>query len=114
MPSPNLIPHDRGDHPYVSVEVSSHVWFERCTSNTCPSSIANFVTRDGPNFLKPTSKWTEQHLFAFKCLFFDKLPIDRVLPLAYIPKDDDVTMGWVKKELSATEGKIGLARWVLV
>lgn len=46
------------------------------------------------------------HLIAFKCLFLTDLPISRVLPLSYIPKDDDVTMQWVKKELSVTEAEV--------
>src|SRR5579871_5239724 len=107
MSSPNLIPHNQTDHRYVSIsEVSNHAWFGRCMSKAFPSSIADFMTRDGSNFLKSTSKWTEQHLLAFKCLFLDNLPIGRVLPLACIPKDDDVTIEWVKRELSATEGEI--------
>ena len=56
--------------------------------------------------LKSTSKWTEQHLLGFKCLFLDNLPVGWVLPLAHIPKDDDVTIQWVKKELSATEAEV--------
>ena len=104
---PNVIPHNQADHRYVSIpEVSSHVWFGRCMSTGFPSSIADFVSRDGPNFLKSTSKWTEQHLIAFKCLFLENLPVGRVLPLAYIPKDDDVTVQWVKRELSATEAEV--------
>lgn len=63
------------------------------------------MVRDGPNFLKSTSKWTEQHLIAFKCLL-DNLPINRVLPVAYIPQDDDVTVQWVKRELSASEAEV--------
>ena len=43
---------------------------------------------------------------AFKCLFLENLPVGRVLPLAYIPKDDDVTIQWVKRELSATEAEV--------
>lgn len=75
-------------------------------SATYPSSISDFVARDGPSFLKSTSKWTEQHLIAFKCLFLDDLPVSRVLPLSYIPTDDDVTVQWVKQELSATEASV--------
>jgi len=104
---PHVIPHNPADHRYVSIpEVSSHVWFGRCMSTGFPSSIGDFVGRDGPNFLKSTSKWTEQHLIAFKCLFLENLPVGRVIPLAYIPEDDDVTVQWVKRELSATEGEV--------
>src|SRR5579862_7136870 len=63
MSSPHVIPHNPADHRYVSIpEVSDHVWFSRCMSTGFPSSISDFVGRDGPNFLKSTSKWTEQHL----------------------------------------------------
>jgi hypothetical protein len=71
-----------------------------------PSSIGDFVGRDGKNFLTSTSKWTESPLIAFKCLFLENLPGGRVIPLAYIPEDDDVTVQWVKGELSATEGEV--------
>jgi hypothetical protein len=71
-----------------------------------PSSIEDFVSRDGKNFLKSTSKWTEQHLIAFKCLFLENLPVGRVIPLAYIPEDDDATVQYVKRELSATEAEV--------
>ena len=105
--SPHVIPHNPADHRYVSIpEVSSHIWFGRCMSTVFPSSISDFVVRDGPNFLKSTSKWTEQHLIAFKCLFLENLPVGRVIPFAYIPEDDDITIQWVKRELSATEEEV--------
>ena len=111
MSSPNVIPHNPADHRYVSIpEVSGHVWFGRCMSTGFPSSISDFVGRDGPNFLKSTSQWTEQHLIAFKCLYLENLPVSRVIPLAHVPQDDDITVQWARQELSATEGEVRSGR----
>src|SRR5436305_4141933 len=66
----NIIPHDTQDHRYISrSEVSSHPYFDPCMSTGFPASIKQYALRDGERFLRSTSKWTEQHLFAFKCLY---------------------------------------------
>lgn len=75
-------------------------------SDTPPSSINEFVRRDGDRFLRSTSRWTEQHLLAFKCLWLENLPVARVIPSSFIPADDDVTVRLVRQQLSATEDEI--------
>ena len=99
-----VLVHDRQDHRYVArSEVSSHPYFDKCMSTT---SIQDYVARDGERFLRSTSKWTEQHLLAFKCLYLDNLPVSRVLPLSFVPADDDVTIQLIRQELSAGEDEV--------
>ena len=99
-----VLVHDRQDHRYVArSEVSSHPYFDKCMSTT---SIQDYVARDGERFLRSTSKWTEQHLLAFKCLYLDNLPVSRVLPLSFVPADDDVTIQLIRQELSASEDEV--------
>jgi hypothetical protein len=45
-------------------------------------------------------------LIAFKCLFLENLAVGRVIPLVYIPEDDDVAVKWVKRELSTSEAEV--------
>jgi hypothetical protein len=103
----NVLLHDEQDHRYVArSEVSSHPYFDKCMSKGFPSSITDYVARDGERFLRSTSKWSEQHLLAFKCLYLDNLRVTRVFPLAFIPADDDVAVQMVRQELSATEDEV--------
>lgn len=103
----NVLVHSPQDHRYVSrEEVSEHSYFQQCMSNSTSSSISEFVRVEGVRFLRSTSKWTEKHLFAFKCLWLDNLPVSRVIPSSFIPTDDDPTVQLVRQELSATEDEV--------
>ena len=94
-----VLVHDRQDHRYVArSEVSSHPYFDKCMSTT---SIQDYVARDGERFLRSTSKWQKI------CLYLDNLPVrSRVLPLSFVPADDDVTIQLIRQELSASEDEV--------
>ena len=57
-------------------------------------------------FLKSTSRWTETHLVAFRCLLLDNLPASRIIPTSDLPGDEDPSMTLVQEHLMATEEEI--------
>lgn len=68
------------------------------------SDIIDYVVL--PNFLKSTSKWTEAHLTAFRCLRLENLPESRIVPLSEMPGDEDPRMKLVIEHLLASEDDI--------
>lgn len=57
-------------------------------------------------FLKSTSRWTEIHLIAFRCLLLENLPASRIIPQSDLPGDDDPSMRLVQEYLMATEAEL--------
>jgi hypothetical protein len=106
-PPPTIIPHPEGDHRCVTdTEITGHEWYAVRTSIANPCQISHYVDRDGPTFLRSTSGWNETHLHAFKVIFLPELPMSRILPVAAIPLDDDLSVLWVDQNLSASEKDI--------
>ena len=68
------------------------------------SDIIDYVVL--PYFLKSTSRWTEAHLAAFRCLQLENLPVSRIVPLSEMPSDQDPRMKLVIEHLLASEDEI--------
>src|SRR5579859_1155020 len=110
-PDPKIIPHPLGDHRCIDVsEISNHGWYGVRSSTVVPSQIAEFIERDGPAFLKPTSSWNETHLTAFKVIHLQSLHPSRILPASIVPAEDDPVVRWLRQNLSATEDEIRTGR----
>jgi hypothetical protein len=96
--------HPPTDHRFVtSAEVVDHEWYTARTSTDFPSTIKNYIDRDGDAFLRSTSKWNEGHLNAFKVIFLNGLPISRIIPVSTVPSDDDPAMQFANAEFNASE-----------
>ena len=107
LPLPNVIPHNSDDHRWVDVsELTSLPPYSIIMDTNASSSIRAFAMTNPTEFLKSTSKWNEKHLIAFRCLLLENLPPSRIIPLAYLPGDNDESMQLVHQHLSATEADI--------
>lgn len=103
----HIIPHPQNDHRAINVtEIMNHEWYSARTSRDFPSSIRNYINRDGPNFFRSTSKWHESHLNAFKVIFLDDLPVSRIIPHSILPSDHEPVMKYAKEEFQAPEESI--------
>jgi hypothetical protein len=102
--TPNVIPHAPNDHRHVQ---ASELLALRLYDNLmCKpfSDIIDYVS--APKFLKPTSKWSEMHLIAFRCLILEDLPVSRIVPISELVDDNDPCMRLVDEHLLASEGDI--------
>jgi hypothetical protein len=74
------------------------------------TTIMDYAMDKPEHFIKSTSRWTELHIVAFRCLFLENLPISRILPQADIPDDNDPTMKLIIQHLSDSEDDIRSGR----
>ena len=104
---PFIIDHTPDDHRFVSLsEITNHEWYPIGSSSAYPSTIRDYVRRDGQHFLKSTSKWNEPHLNAFKALcLYDLLP-SRIIPSTVFPNNTDQVLDFITSRMSATENEI--------
>jgi hypothetical protein len=87
------------DHRYMSeAEIRMNPGYFQLMSRIQPATIADFVRCQGSKFLKSPS-WNMNHVKAFKCLFFDDVSVNRLIPPEYFPGDKDPTMRAVRNEL---------------
>jgi hypothetical protein len=103
-PQPNIIPHPPDDHRHLEASELLSTKFYNNYMFKPFSDIIDYVVL--PNFLKSTSKWTEAHLTAFRCLRLENLPVSRIVPLSEIPDDEDPRMKLVFDHLLASEDDI--------
>ena len=103
-PHPNIIPHPPNDHRYIEASELLSLKFYNNYMFKPFSDIIDYVML--PNFLKSTSKWTEAHLTAFRCLRLENLPASRIVPVSEIPDDNDPRMKLVIEHLLASEDDI--------
>ena len=101
---PNVIPHPLNDHRRVEVSELLSLKFYNNFMFKPFSDIIDYATM--PNFLKSTSKWTDAHLIAFRCLRLEDLPVSRIVPVSEIPYDNDHRMKLVIQHLSASEDDV--------
>lgn len=98
---PNVIPHPPHDHRQVEAsELLALKLYDHLMGRPF-WTIVDYVS--APNFLKSTSKWSEQHLIAFRCLLLEHLPVSRIVPISELVGDDDPSMKLVDEHLLATE-----------
>jgi hypothetical protein len=105
---PFVIAHTPDNHCFVNLsEVINHEWYPIGSSSVYPSTIRDYVRRDGQNFLKSTSKWNEPHLNAFKALCLYDLEPSRIVPAGVIPHEgSDRVFDFVRTHVSASEDEI--------
>jgi len=101
---PNIIPHPPNDHRRIEASELLSLKFYNNYMFKPFSDIIDFVVL--PHFLKSTSKWTETHLTAFRCLRLESLPESRIVPLSEMPDDTDPRMKLVIEHLLASEDDI--------
>jgi hypothetical protein len=66
----------------------------------------NYIMIQRKEFLTSTSRWTELHLIAFRCLLLENLHIGYILPEIDLPDDNDPIIQLVTKYLSDIEEDI--------
>jgi len=104
---PAVIPRGHDDHRYVAVsELMSLTLYDPVMSPKGPSTIQDFAMSSPHQFLKSTSRWTENHLVAFRCLLLENLPTSRIVSPSDLPGDEDPSMRLVQEHLMATEDEV--------
>jgi len=58
------------------------------------------------DFLESTSTWNQNHIFAFRMLDFNDLPVNYLYPYSYYPSTDDPVMLEVAKVFKLTKDEI--------
>jgi hypothetical protein len=111
--NPRVIAHVPQDHRHVTPQELKAIPAYNVIMNKPNTSILDFAMDRPEHFLKSTSRWTELHILAFRCLFLENLPISRILPQADIPDDNDPTMKLVVQHLSDSEDDIRSGRSAL-
>lgn len=111
--NPRVIAHIPQDHRHVTPQELKTIPAYNVIMNKPNTSILDFAMDRPEHFLKSTSRWTELHILAFRCLFLENLPISRILPQADIPDDNDPTMKLVIQHLSDSEDDIRSGRSAL-
>jgi hypothetical protein len=103
-PRPNIIPHPPNDYRHIEASELLSLRFYNNYMFKPFSDIIDYVVL--PNFLKSTSKWTEAHLTAFRCLRLENLPESRIVPVSEMPDNEDPRMKLVIEHLLASEDDI--------
>jgi hypothetical protein len=107
---PRVIAHVPQDHRHVTPQELKNLPGYNVIMNKPNTTIMDYAMDKPEHFLKSTSRWTELHILAFRCLFLNNLPISRILPQADLPDDNDPTMKLIIKHLSDSEDDIDLAK----
>lgn len=76
---PRVIAHDPQDHRHVTHQ-ELNIPAYNVTMNKPNTTVMDYAMDKPEYFLKSTSRWTELHILAFRCLFLENLPISRILP----------------------------------
>lgn len=111
--NPRVIAHAPQDHRHVTPQELKTIPAYNVIMNKPNTSIMDYAMDKPEHFLKSTSRWTELHIVAFRCLLLENLPISRILPQADIPNDNDPTMKLVIQHLSDSEDDIRSGRSAL-
>ena len=106
VPDPRVIAHVPQDHRHVTPQELKSIPVYNVIMNKPNTTILDYSMDKPEHFIKSTSKWTELHIVAFRCLFLENLPISRILPQTDLPDDNDPTMKLIIQHLSDSEDDI--------
>jgi hypothetical protein len=107
---PRVIAHVPQDHRHVTPQELKNIPAYNVIMDKLNTTIMDYAMDQPDRFIKSTSRWTELHIVAFRCLFLENLPISRILPQADLPDDSDPTMKLIIQHLSDSEDEIRSGR----